>query len=54
VYAVLIILEGQVTSPVRDEVVIRGGAVTVMGGTVIVVGWLMVTGVHDCVMVGPD
>jgi hypothetical protein len=40
-----------VTSPVRDEVIMTGGAVTVVGGTVIVVGWLMVIGVHGCVTV---
>lgn len=50
-YVGLIVLEGQVTSPVRDEVIMTGGAVTVVGGMVIVVGCSMVIGVHGCVTV---
>jgi hypothetical protein len=40
VYVGLIVLEGQVTSPVRDVVV---QTVTVVGGIVMVVGCLTVT-----------
>jgi hypothetical protein len=48
VYVGLITLVGQVTSPVRDEVV---KIVTVVGGIVMVVGCLTVTGGPTCVTV---
>jgi hypothetical protein len=52
VYVGLIILEGHVTIPVRDVVVVMmmGEAVTVVGGIVMVVGCSIVTGVHTSVM----
>jgi hypothetical protein len=48
VYVGLIVLEGQVTIPVRDVVVQK---VTVVGGIVMVVGCLTVTGGPTCVTV---
>ena len=47
-YVGLIILVGQVTSPLRDEVV---KTVTVVGGIVMVIGRSTVTGVQSCVTV---
>jgi hypothetical protein len=49
VYVGFTVLEGQVTSPVRDAVTVIGGGVTVVGGRVIVVGWRMVVSVHNVV-----